>query len=406
MLAVRDRDAVAKGSSNRSELALVESKPASIPLSRPNILESDIDRVCEVLRSGQLVQGKYVGLLEDHVSQLTGVSHTKAVSSGTAALHLALLALDIGPGDEVIVPAFSFVASANAVELVGATPVFVDIDTRTFNIDASKIESAISPRTRAIMVVHEFGLICDIDGIVELASRKGIDVIEDAACAIGATSDGKQAGSFGRIGCFSLHPRKILTAGEGGLVVTNDEALARRVDSLRNHGIEEKNGRKIFAGPGFNYRLSDFQAALVYAQTQRLAANLSYRASLAVTYESMIQRDGVSVPTTPFGKEHAWQTYHVLLEDAMDRADVGAFMQARGVQTGTGAQCIPAQPFYKAKYQLNIARKFPNALRAYKQGLVLPLAETMSYEDVTYVATQLNEYPEEGAPSIDKRASS
>ncbi len=366
--------------------------PSSIPLSRPSILESDIERVCEVLRSGQLVQGQYVRLLEEHVAQFVGVRETKAVASGTAALHLALLALGVGPGDEVIVPAFSFVATANVVELVGATPIFVDIDLKTFNIDPEQVEVAISPRTRAIMPVHEFGLACEIERIVALAERHGLPVVEDAACALGATSGGRQVGSFGMIGCFSLHPRKTITSGEGGLVVTHDEALAHRVDMLRNHGIGQVDGKKAFVCVGYNYRLTDFQGALVYAQALRLEENLAYRARLAATYEEVLLHPHVTLPSTPPGKVHSWQTYHVLLDDRIDRTDLMTYLQARGVQTGLGAQCIPEQPFYREKYALDVERKFPNALRAYRQGLALPLAETLTKEEITYVAAQLNAY--------------
>jgi dTDP-4-amino-4,6-dideoxygalactose transaminase len=340
------------------------------------------------------VQGKYVRLLEDHVSRFAGVKETKAVASGTAALHLALLALGVGPGDEVIVPAFSFVATANVVELVGATPIFVDVDLSTFNIDPDKIQAAISPRTRAIMPVHEFGLICDIERISALADSYGLPVVEDAACAIGATSAGRQAGSFGIIGCFSLHPRKVITSGEGGLVLTRDAELAHRVDVLRNHGIDQSDGEKKFADAGYNYRLSDIHGALVYAQALRLEQNLASRARLAEVYEKEICHAYVTLPVTPEGNVHSWQTYHVLLDDRIHRADVIAYLQLHGIQTGPGAQCIPDEPYYQKKYALDTIRQYPNANRAARQGLVLPMAETLTTEEVRYVATRLNEYSE------------
>ncbi len=396
MLAVRDHG-IRRTDSARQTVTAVSAPKNSlgvsmIPLSRPHILESDIEKLCEVLRTGQLVQGKHVQQLEEHVAQLVGVAEAKAVSSGTAALHLALLAMGVGPGDEVIVPAFSFVATANVVELVGATPVFVDIDIETFNIDPDLIEAAMSPRTRAIMPVHEFGLICDIGRIVTIAKQHGLPVIEDAACAIGATKGNMQAGSFGTIGCFSLHPRKIITSGEGGLVVTDDAGLAQKIDRLRNHGIGEIDGKKTFVDVGYNYRLTDFQAALVHTQSLRLDENVAYRARLAGTYEHTIRTPNVTLPSTPTDSRHSWQTYHVVLDDQVDRRDLIATLLSRGIQTGLGAQCIPQQHFYREKYALDVDQLFPNAVRAYNQGLVLPLGENLTEEEVTYVAEQLNEY--------------
>src|SRR4028119_565431 len=205
-----------------------------IPLMSPNITDEDVSAVTEVLRSGNLVQGKNVEALENAVSEFLGARNTVAVSSGTATLHLALVALGIGADDEVIVPAFSYVATANVVEIVGAKCVFVDVGRDTFNIDVSKIEQAITPRTRAIIPVHEFGLACDISAIVEIARKHDLFVIEDAACALGSTENGTHVGTFGQIGSFSLHPRKNITSGEGGLLTTNDDELAAKFRQLRN----------------------------------------------------------------------------------------------------------------------------------------------------------------------------
>ena len=382
----------AAGPTDATAAVAPEATTVLIPLSRPHILESDIDLVNEVIRSGQLVQGTYVRKLEDQVNEQVGVAHSKAVSSGTAALHLALIAAGVQPGDEVIVPAFSFVATANVVELVGATPVFVDIDSRTFNLDAAQIESAITLRTRAIMPVHEFGLMCDIEAILDIAATYKLAVIEDAACAIGATSNGQQAGSFGDIACFSLHPRKLVTSGEGGLVVTNSAEAAMRVDRLRNHGIEDVNGEKVFAEVGYNYRLSDFQAALVYSQVQRLSDNLDHRTQLAAAYHTMIENPLVEKPVVPDGRTHSWQTYHVLLDARVDRNDLIEYLRSFGIQSGLGAQCIPDQQFYRDKYSLDAKRLYPRAMRAYQQGLALPMAETMTYEQAAFVAERINDY--------------
>src|SRR5688572_498401 len=224
-----------------------------IPLASPDINDEDIGEVVRVLKSGMLVQGPEVENLEKRIAEFIGVKHCIAASNGTATLHLSLIAMGIGPGDEVIVPAFSYIATANVVELVGATSVFVDIDIETFNIKTGDIERAITSRTKAIIVVHEFGLSADISRIKSIADKKGIPVIEDAACALGATQHDKQVGSFGQVGSFSLHPRKAISSGEGGLITTDDDELAEKLKILRNHGIKMLNGKMDFVAAGFNY---------------------------------------------------------------------------------------------------------------------------------------------------------
>jgi perosamine synthetase len=252
----------------------VDVQTKFLPLAKPDIREEDIALVNEVLRSGMLVQGVYVEKLEEAFALFHNVKHAIAVSNGTATLHLALHVLGIGPGDEVIVPAFSYVATANVVELVGATCVFADIEERTFNIDVRRIEEKITPRTKAIIPVHEFGLACDIEAVCALAAKHNLHVIEDAACALGAAQNGKPVGSFGIMGSFSLHPRKSITSGEGGLLLTNDDHIAARLRQLRNHGIRMENAQMNFVDAGFNYRMTDFQAALAWSQFQRLEGNI------------------------------------------------------------------------------------------------------------------------------------
>jgi len=208
-----------------------------IPLTSPDIRDEDIEAVVKVLRSGMLVQAQNVTDFENAMVSFTKTGQAIAVSNGTATLHLALVALGIGSGDEVIVPALSYVATANVVELVGATPVFVDIDLDTFNINVSEIESKITTKTKAIIPVHEFGLACDIEGVMKIAEKHNLYVIEDAACALGATQNEKHVGTFGTFGSFSFHPRKAISSGEGGIVTTEDEALAAKIRIHRNHGV-------------------------------------------------------------------------------------------------------------------------------------------------------------------------
>lgn len=361
-----------------------------IPLMSPDIREEDIKSVTSVLRSGMLVQGSYVQILEAEFKQFFGIKHAIAVANGTASLHLSLIALGIGRDDEVIVPAFSYIATANAVELVGATPVFVDIDISTFNIDVNKIKSAITKKTKAIMPVHEFGLAADIHKIKELSDKYGFLIIEDAACALGAIECGKYAGTFGNVGSFSLHPRKAITSGEGGVIITNDDVLAAKLKALRNHGIEMQNGRMEFVIPGFNYRMTDFQAALVSSQLKRLPDILFKKRKLAAVYQRKINHIGINKPVVPDGKKHTWQTYHLVLGHGIKRDDAIEYLKKQGVGANYGAQCMPAQQWFQAKYKLNCEKFFPNAMKAYRQGLAIPLYEKLNEDQVVFVAEQLN----------------
>lgn len=360
-----------------------------IPLMVPDIQQQDIDAVVKVLQSGLLIQGKEVETFENNIADYLGVKHAIAVSNGTASLHLALVASGIGKGDEVIVPAFSYMATANVVELVGATPVFVDIDMETFNIDTALIEKAISSKTKAIIPVHEFGLACDITAILKIAEKHHLTVIEDAACALGALENKKYAGTFG-IGSFSFHPRKAVTSGEGGMLVTNDDELARKLRILRNHGIEMLDGKMEFVEAGFNYRLTDFQAALVNSQFQRIESILKHKNELAAIYfEELKGHNKIKLPVVPKDKTPTWQSFHILVDG--NRDELINKLKEQGVGTNYGAQCMPYQKYYQQKYKLDCALLFPNALKAYQQGLVLPLYERLNAEDVKLISAKLFE---------------
>lgn len=363
-----------------------------IPLMIPDIRDEDIDAVIAVLRSGMLIQGTKVEELENNIAKYLRVKHAIAVSNGTASLHLALVALGIGAGDEVIVPAFSYMATANVVELVGATPIFVDIEIDTFNIDVKKIESAISLKTKAIIPVHEFGLACDINAVCEIAEKHGLLVIEDAACALGAKDNNKFAGTFGIAGSFSFHPRKAITSGEGGMLVTNDDVLSKKLRILRNHGIEMQNGKMEFVEAGFNYRLTDFQAALVNSQFQRMETNLEYKNKLANIYlEKLSNNKSMQLPAIPENKRHTWQSFHILMKDGLDRDKIITGLKAKGIGTNYGAQCIPSQVYYEKKYSLNARDLFPNALTAFERGIVLPLYDKLTKKQIKYIINVVNE---------------
>jgi perosamine synthetase len=361
-----------------------------IPLSRPRITDEDISAVVEVLRSGQLVQGVQVERLEAEIAAHIGVEHAIALSNGTATLHLALLALGIGPGDEVIVPAFSYVATANVVELVGATPVFVDIEPETFNINVAQAELNITGRTKAIIPVHEFGLACDIQTLCEIASHANLHIIEDAACALGATQSNRPVGAFGTFGSFSLHPRKSITSGEGGLLVTSDCELARRIRRLRSHGLEVGDAGIDFLDAGYNYRLTDFQAALALSQYNRLQEILTEKAAIAALYSQLLSPDVVILPLQPTDRNHTWQTYHVLLHEGTDQFKTIKYLRERGIGTNIGAQCIPEQGYYKRKYGIDASKEFPNAYKSYRCGLALPIYAGLATEDVHRIAEVIN----------------
>ncbi|MCL4641626.1 MULTISPECIES: DegT/DnrJ/EryC1/StrS family aminotransferase [Olivibacter] len=361
-----------------------------IPLASPDIQAADIHLVNEVLKSGMLVQGRYVEKLEHSFSEVVQVPESIAVSNGTASLHLPLRLLGIGPGDEVIVPAFSYVATANVVELVGAKPVFVDIDLGTYNIDVSKIREAITVKTKAIIPVHEFGLACDIEAVMQLAIEYDLYVIEDAACALGATQHGRQVGSFGDFGSFSLHPRKSITSGEGGVVTTHNSLYAQRVRRLRNHGIDMVEGKMVFEEAGFNYRLTDIQGALAYSQLSRLSAILEKKQRLAEIYLNGIKNRSFALPIVPSDRNHTWQTFHILIDDGRKQADVLNYLREHNIGANYGAQCIPAQKYYINKYDMDYKLLYPNAYAAFTQGIALPLYEKLNDDTIQYIAKIIN----------------
>jgi len=259
-----------------------------IKLAKPNISEEAIKKASDVIRSGNLVQGKYVKEFEESLCRYLNVKNAIVVSSGTAALHLALLVLDIKKGDEVIVPAFTFPATANVVEIVGAKPIFVDITLDDFCIDTSKIEEKITSNTKVIIPVHEFGQAAKMDDIMNIAKKYNLKIMEDAACALGAEINNKKVGTFGDLGCFSFHPRKAITTGEGGAIVTNNDVLAEKLRALRNHGISLVNNKVDFIYAGLNYRMTDFQAALGLVQLSEIENIIEQRIKIANLYDDKL----------------------------------------------------------------------------------------------------------------------
>jgi perosamine synthetase len=363
-----------------------------IPLMQPDINDGDINAVTNVLRSGMLVQGKVAAEFEKQIADFLHCKHAITVSNGTASLHLALIALGIGKEDEVIVPAFSYVATANVVELVGATPVFVDISIDDFNIDVTQIEKRITAKTKAIMPVHEFGIAANMDAIIKIAKKHNLKIIEDAACALGAKINNQFVGTFGEIGSFSLHPRKSITSGEGGIITTNDDALADKIKILRNHGQRTVDGEMIFEEAGFNYRLTDFQAALAQSQFYRIENIISKKEKIAQAYLNGFETNKrIRLPVLFSERNHTWQTFHVVIDNAIDRNELIKVLRAKNIGSNYGAQCIPQQKFYQEKYNLNCLQLFPNSMLAYSQGLALPMFEKLTAGQIDYVISTVNE---------------
>ena len=343
-----------------------------IKLAKPYIPERAFEMVREVLESGNLIQGKYVAELEQLTENYLDIPYAKMVSSGTAALHLALLALDIKQGDEVIVPAFTYPATANVVELVGAKPVLVDINLTDFCIDTTQIQAKITDKTKAIIPVHEFGQAAKMDDIIAIAKKHKLKIIEDTACALGTTYEGKMVGTFGDIGCFSLHPRKAITTGEGGIVVTHDKALARKIDLLRNHGAEKRDGKLDFYLPGLNYRMTDFQAAMGIPQLEEMEQIINIRQKQAQEYNALLEAtDWIQTPENFSERKHVYQTYHVLIRDR-SRDELMHLLRGKGVETNLGAQALHCLTFFAEKYGYQ-PNDYPNAKSAYESGLALPL---------------------------------
>ncbi|UYO98161.1 DegT/DnrJ/EryC1/StrS family aminotransferase [Microbacterium sp. M28] len=359
-------------------------------LNVPLLDEDELAEIAAVLSTGMLTQGDRARDLEDLVRGVTGTAHAAAVSSATTGLHLSLVALGIGPGDEVVMPAYSFPATANAVVQQGAVPIFVDIDPETFNIAPDAIANAMTERTRAIMPVHAFGLVADMDPILAIAGAHDLPVIEDAACALGGTYHGRAAGSLGTTGVFSFHPRKVITTAEGGMITTNDPVLAERIDVLRAHGAVRGELFMEFVAAGFNYRLSDVHAAIGVAQMRKFERIVTSRHSLADRLaERVAQIPGVTAPFEPDGLRHTYQSFVVMLEDGIDRDAVIRAMRAADVETTLGTYGMHLQPYFVERFG-DLTAQLPHATRAHRQALTLPLYPQLRDEDLDLIAETLS----------------
>ena len=354
-----------------------------IPISKPFIGEAEKQAVLEVLDSGMLVQGPRTAKLEEKFAAVCGTKHAVATSCGTTALHVALLAHQIGPGDEVITTPFTFMASVNSILYVGARPVFVDIEEGTFNINPALIEAAITPRTKAILPVHLYGYPCDMDAIMGIAEKHGLAVVEDACQAIGAKYHEKTVGSFGT-GCFSLYATKNIMSGEGGMITTNDDALAQRCRMIRNHGMQRRYYHDML---GYNFRLSDLHAAIGLAQIERLAQFTSARRANASYLNENIT--SVITPEVRAGYEHVWHQYTVRIDGKRDRDAAVKKLNEAGVGTGIFYP-IPA---YKQSYMVSDGYgniQLPVTERLVNEVISLPVHPQLSQADLETIVSEVN----------------
>ncbi|MEA2493660.1 MAG: perosamine synthetase, partial [Thermoleophilaceae bacterium] len=344
-----------------------------IKLARPSIDDGDLEAVAVVLRSGSLVQGLNVELFEQRVAAYVGTQRGVAVNSGTSALHLALIGIGVGPGDLVAVPAYSFPATANSVVLTGATPLFVDIDPVTFNMSAEALDRALEAHpAKVVMPVHCFGGMADMEAIGAVAARHGSAVVEDAACALGAELHGRRAGTWGHVACFSFHPRKVITTGEGGMITTNDEGMANRLAALRNHGQDRSAAEPDFVDAGFNLRLTDFQAALGVSQMAKLEELVTGRRAQAARYESLLKDSPIVVPTALPGSRHTYQSYVVRLPAHGRAGRVIAYLREAGVEATIGTYNIPRTRWYRQQVG-SLLPELPNTDLVYDTTVSLPL---------------------------------
>jgi dTDP-4-amino-4,6-dideoxygalactose transaminase len=346
-----------------------------VRLARPDVGEEELAAVAEVLRSGQLTMGPKVGELEAALAAAVGTVHAAAVSSGTAALHLALLALGVGAGDEVVVPAYTFPATANTVELVGGRAVLADVDPDTFLVDPGSVAAVITPRTRVVIAVHLFGRPVDWEAL-QTAVPQEVALLEDAAGALGARYRRTPCGSLGVAACLSFHPRKIVTTGEGGAVTTDVDDLDAAVRRLRNHGWATVGD---MPAPGLNYRLSDVLCALGIPQLARLEELLAARERVAEWYRERLEHF-VLAPAAAAGDRHGWQAYVVQLDRRDEALEA---LRAAGIEAQIGTWALHRLASYRDQ------GSFPGADRAFERALALPFAATTTEEEVARVAEAL-----------------
>ena len=371
----------------------------SIRLASPTIEEDDLLAVCKVLETGYFIQGKQVADFEEMVANYVGVKYSIAVSNCTSALYLALMALNVASSDLVIVPSYSWPATANVVECCGAQPEFIDIQLDTFNMDPNQLEEKVkslmatrstAKKVKAIIPVHTFGQMADMTAITDIANRYDIPVIEDAACALGAKWNNKQAGSWGVMGCFSFHPRKAITTGEGGLITTNDVLLAKRIRCLRNHGQDPDSLTPDFIMPGYNMRMTEFQAALGKSQMEKINRIIHARRKHALVYDTLLKNSVIKAPQIANKSFSVYQSYVTLLPKELKdkRSSIIEKLLTKGIETSIGTWHIPLTTYYRTRYGY-AKGNFPNTDEVFCLSLCLPMYENIQVEQQEYVVKSL-----------------
>jgi perosamine synthetase len=371
----------------------------NIPITKPDLGEEEKRLVSQVIESGWVSQGPKVAEFEEIFARYVGARHAVATTSCSTALHAALSVSSIGPGDEVIVPSLSFIATANSVRYCGATPVFIDVDPETCNIDVQKIEEAVTTKTRAIMPVHQMGLPVDLDPIKAIAEKNKLLIIEDAACAIGSAYKNTKIGGHGNITCFSFHPRKIITTGEGGMITTDDRTIAERLRRFRHHGMSVSDIERHMANTviietypelGYNYRMTDMQAAMGIGQMKKLSFLLDARKQMARMYDNELGKiPHIRIPQVPSYARHNYQSYWIELLDSapVDRNTLMAKLLEKGIATRRGIMAIHREPCYRAYTGIHL----PNTDRLTDNTLLLPLYPALSAEEQTFIINSIKE---------------
>lgn len=375
-----------------------------IPITKPFMDEAEAQAAANAIRTGWIAQGPQVAAFEAAFAGRVGAAHAVAVNSCTAALHLALLCSGVGTGDEVILPSLTFIATANAALYVGATPVFADIDPQTYNICPRAIEAAITPRTKAVIAVDQIGLAADLDPILAIAAWHGLQVIEDAAPAAGAVYHGRPVGAISPLTCFSFHPRKSLSTGEGGMITTDSSQYAAKARVLRSHGASVSDLARHQSGQvlteeydelGYNYRMTDIQAAIGLEQMKKWDCILAARQRLAVRYGRLLsEMPGVSPPFVPDGLTHTYQSYAIRLDPARTppRERIMEQMLQQGVATRRGIMAIHEEPYYR-RYAQRQGRevKLPVTEAITRETLLLPIYTTLTDDEQEFVGAALRD---------------
>jgi perosamine synthetase len=371
---------------------------SKIPLAKPYFDLEELEEIRKVLDSGWVSQGPKVKEFEDKIASYLGVKYAIAVTNCTAALHLALLSCGIKKGDEVLVADFTFPATGHSVLYCGARPVFIDIKSNTYNIDTELIEEKITSKTKAIIPVHTFGQPAEMDKILEISKNHDLNVIEDAACALGAKYSGKYAGTIGNIGCFSFHARKGITTGEGGMAVTNDKNLAEKMRHLSVFGmtsawVREKSNEFVvpeFTEAGYNYKMSDITAAVGVAQLRKLDKIIERKRELAKYWDEKLQEiEFIEEPYTDSDVKHVYQSYVSLVDKRIRRNKIIESLLKKDIQTQIGTYASHIQPVY------NSADKCPNSFEIFNRAIALPMYFMLKEEDIDKVVEDLKKVLEE-----------